>query len=93
MGVTLPPIALFWPHPEDLVALGAVQMLYGLAAAMDDRPRAAGWWLGTALAFQFFAVLAVPLALLLIPRLGAVVDDGHSPIGRAGMLHVGAVGQ
>jgi hypothetical protein len=35
---------------------------------MEDRPRAAGWWLGAALAFQFFAVLAVPLALVLIAR-------------------------
>jgi hypothetical protein len=66
MAVTLPPIALFG-HSEDLLALGA--MLYGLAAAMDGRPRAAGWWLGFGLAFQFFAFLAVPIALMFIkPR-------------------------
>lgn len=65
MAVTLPPIALFG-HPEDLVALGAV--LYGLLAALDRRPRAAGWWLGAALAFQFLAFLAVPMALALLAR-------------------------
>ena len=73
MGITLPPIVLFG-HAEDLVALGA--MLYGLVAAMEQRNRAAGWWLGVALAFQFFAILAVPIALVLLKRrawLGAVV--------------------
>ena len=61
-------------HPEDLVALGA--MLYGLVAALEERHRAAGWWLGTALAFQFLAFFAVPIALVLLKRrqwLGAVV--------------------
>jgi hypothetical protein len=73
MGVTLPVIALFG-HSEDLVALGA--MLYGLAAALEGRGRASGWWIGTALAFQPFAVLAVPIALVLLKRrdwVGAVV--------------------
>lgn len=65
MAVTLPPIALFG-HPEDLLALGA--MLYGLAAAMEGRYRATGWWLGVGLAFQFFAFLAVPIALVLLGR-------------------------
>jgi hypothetical protein len=73
MAVTLPTPAL-GGHPEDLVALGA--MLYGLVAALEERPRAVGWWLGTALAFQFLAFLAVPIALVLLKRrqwLGAVV--------------------
>jgi hypothetical protein len=65
MAVTLPPIALFG-HPEDLIALGC--MLYGLVAAMEGRHRATGWWLGVALAFQFFAFLAVPIALVFLKR-------------------------
>jgi hypothetical protein len=65
MAITLPPIAL-GGHPEDLIALGA--MLYGLIAALEDRPRAVGWWLGVALAFQFLAFLAIPMALLLLTR-------------------------
>jgi hypothetical protein len=65
MAVTLPAVALFG-HSEDLLALGA--MLYGLTAAMEGRSRAAGWWLGAAVAFQFFAVLAVPLALIFFRR-------------------------
>ncbi len=65
MAVTLPPIALDG-HPEDLIALGA--MLYGLVAALEGRHRAVGWWLGTALAFQFLAFLAVPIALVLLGR-------------------------
>ncbi len=73
MAVTLPPIALYG-HAEDLVALGA--MLYGLVASLEGRHRAAGWWLGAALAFQFLAFLAVPIALVLLRRrqwLGAIV--------------------
>ena len=65
MAVTLPPIALFG-HPEDMIALGA--MLYGLTAAMEGRHRATGWWLGVALAFQFFAFLAIPIALVFLKR-------------------------
>jgi hypothetical protein len=65
MAITLPPIALFG-HPEDMIALGS--MLYGLVAAMEGRHRAAGWWLGVALAFQFFAFLAIPIALLFLKR-------------------------
>jgi hypothetical protein len=65
MAITLPPIALDG-HPEDLIALGA--MLYGLVAALEGRDRAVGWWLGTALAFQFLAFLAVPIALVLLRR-------------------------
>jgi hypothetical protein len=65
MAVTLPPIALFG-HPEDMIALGS--MLYGLTAAMEGRHRATGWWLGVALAFQFFAFLAIPIALLFLKR-------------------------
>ncbi len=73
MAVTLATPAV-GGHPEDLVALGA--MLYGLVAALEGRHRAAGWWLGTALAFQFLAFFAVPIALVLLKRrqwLGAVV--------------------
>ncbi|MGD0313900.1 MAG: hypothetical protein ABSC90_15720 [Acidimicrobiales bacterium] len=80
MAVTLPPIALFG-HSEDLVALGA--MLYGLSAALEGRVRATGWWLGVGLAFQFFAFLAVPLALILIkPRrwLTAIVPMAVVPL-------------
>ena len=65
MAITLPPIALFG-HPEDMVALGA--MLYGLIAAMEGRHRATGWWLGVALAFQFFAFLAIPITLVFLKR-------------------------
>jgi hypothetical protein len=65
MAITLPPIALFG-HPEDLLALGA--LLYGLVAALDGRGRAAGCWIGVAIAFQLFAVLAIPLALVLLKR-------------------------
>ncbi len=65
MAITLPPIALSG-HPEDLIAIGA--MLYGLVAALDGRPRAVGWWFGVALAFQFFALLAVPFALIFLSR-------------------------
>ena len=81
LAVTLPPMALFG-HSEDLVALGA--MLYGLAAALEGRSRATGWWLGAALAFQFFAFLAVPLALVFIrPRrwMGALVPMVVVPLG------------
>jgi hypothetical protein len=73
MAITLPTPAL-GGHTEDLVALGA--MLYGFVAALEQRHRAVGWWLGTALAFQFLAFLAVPIALVLLKRrqwLGAVV--------------------
>jgi hypothetical protein len=65
MAVALPPIALYG-HAEDMLALGA--MLYGLVACLDGRHRAAGWWLGAALAFQFLAFLAVPIALVLLRR-------------------------
>jgi hypothetical protein len=65
MGVTLPPIALSG-HPEGLVALGAI--LYGVAAAFDGRPRATGWWLGFALAFQPYAFLAVPVSFVFLKR-------------------------
>ena len=65
MAVTLPPIPLSG-HPEDLIALGA--MLYGLAAAFEGRPRATGWWLGVALAFQPFAFLGVPIAFIFLRR-------------------------
>ena len=65
MAITLPPIPLSG-HPEDLIALGA--MLYGIAAAFDGRPRATGWWLGVALAFQPFAFLAVPIAFVFLTR-------------------------
>ena len=73
MAITLPPIVLYG-HAEDLIALGA--MLYGLIACLDGRHRAAGWWLGVALAFQFLAFLAVPIALVLLRRrqwAGAIV--------------------
>ena len=65
MAITLPPIPLSG-HPEDLIALGA--MLYGIAAAFDGRPRATGWWLGAALAFQPFAFLAIPIAFIFLKR-------------------------
>ena len=65
MAITLPPIPLSG-HPEDLIALGA--MLYGLAAAFDKRPKATGWWLGFALAFQPFAFLAIPIAFIFLKR-------------------------
>ena len=65
MAITLPPMALFG-HPEDMIALGS--MLYGLIAAMEGRHRATGWWLGVALAFQFFAFLAIPIALVFLKR-------------------------
>lgn len=65
MAITLPPIPLSG-HPEDLIALGA--MLYGLAAAFEGRPRATGWWLGVALAFQPFAFLAIPIAFIFLTR-------------------------
>jgi hypothetical protein len=65
MAITLPPIPLSG-HPEDLIALGA--MLYGIAAAFDGRPRATGWWLGVALAFQPFAFLALPVAFVFLKR-------------------------
>ncbi len=80
MAVTLPPIALEG-HPEDLVALGA--MLYGLIAALEGRHRATGWWLGVALAFQFLAFLAVPIALVFLKRrqwLGAIVPMVAVPL-------------
>ena len=65
MAITLPPIPLSG-HPEDLIALGA--MLYGIAAAFEGRPRATGWWLGVALAFQPFAFLAIPIAFIFLKR-------------------------
>ena len=65
MAITLPPVPLSG-HPEDLIALGA--MLYGIAAAFEDRPRATGWWLGVALAFQPFAFLAIPIAFIFLKR-------------------------
>ena len=80
MAITLPPIALFG-HSEDLIALGG--MLYGLIAALEGRHRAAGWWIGTALAFQFLAFLAVPFALLLLKRrrwLGAIIPMVIVPV-------------
>ena len=43
-------------------------MLYGIAAAFDGRPRATGWWLGVALAFQPFAFLAIPIAFIFLTR-------------------------
>lgn len=65
MAITLPPIPISG-HPEDLIALGS--MLYGIAAASDGRPRATGWWLGVALAFQPFAFLAIPIAFIFLTR-------------------------
>ncbi len=65
LTITLPPIPSSG-HPEDLIALGA--MLYGIAAAFEDRPRATGWWLGVALAFQPFAFLAIPIAFIFLKR-------------------------
>ncbi len=65
LAITLPPIPSSG-HPEDLIALGA--MLYGIAAAFDDRPRATGWWLGVALAFQPFAFLGIPIAFIFLKR-------------------------
>jgi hypothetical protein len=65
MAVILPPITLDG-HPEDLIALGA--SLYGLIAALEGRHRAVGWWFGVALAFQFLAILAVPMALIFVAR-------------------------
>lgn len=65
LAITLPPIPSSG-HPEDLIALGA--MLYGIAAAFEDRPRATGWWLGVALAFQPFAFLAIPIAFIFLKR-------------------------
>ncbi len=65
MAITLPPMPLSG-HPEDLIALGA--MLYGTAAAFEGRPRATGWWLGCALAFQPFAFLAIPIAFIFLTR-------------------------
>lgn len=65
MAITLPPIPLSG-HPEDLIALGA--MLYGIAAAFDGRPKATGWWLGVALAFQPFAFLAISIAFVFLTR-------------------------
>lgn len=81
MAVTLSTPAVSG-HPEDLVALGA--MLYGFVAALEGRHRAAGWWLGTALAFQFLAFLVVPIVLVLLKRrqwLGAVVPMVLVPLG------------
>jgi hypothetical protein len=65
MAITLSPIPLSG-HPEDLIALGA--MLYGIAAALEERPRATGWWLGVALAFQPFAFLAIPMSFIFLKR-------------------------
>ncbi len=65
LAITLPPIPLSG-HPEDLISLGA--MLYGIAAAFEERPRATGWWLGVALAFQPFAFLAIPIAFIFLRR-------------------------
>ncbi len=65
MAIVLPPIPLSG-HPEDLIALGA--MLYGIAAAFDDRARATGWWIGFALAFQPFAFLGIPIVFVFLKR-------------------------
>jgi hypothetical protein len=51
-------------------------MLYGLAAALDGRHRATGWWLDTSPAFQPLAFLAVRIALAFLkkrPWLAAIV--------------------
>ena len=65
MAISLPPSALLQGHPEDLIAIEA--MLYGLVAALDgeDISRRVG---PVALAFQFFALLAVPFALIFLSR-------------------------
>lgn len=60
------PMASFWGHPEDLMALGCG--LYALAAARDGRAVAGGWWMSAALCFQIEAVLFVPLCLVLLAR-------------------------
>ena len=65
MAVALAPIPLSG-HPEDLIALGA--MLYGIAATLESRPRATGWWLGVGLAFQPFVFLAIPLSFIFLKR-------------------------
>jgi hypothetical protein len=65
IAITLSPIPLSG-HPEDLFALGA--MLYGIAAALEDRPRATGWWLGVGLAFQPFTFLAIPISVIFLKR-------------------------
>ncbi len=55
------PTVALWGHPEDVLAVGSCA--FCLAAAIEGRWRAAGWFLGAALAAQLLAVLMVPVVL------------------------------
>ena len=54
-------VAIYWGHPEDLVATGLV--LYAMLALHHDRTGRAGWLVGLALACQPLVILAVPVLL------------------------------
>ena len=60
-AVALWPTVALWGHPEDVLAVGSCA--FCLAAAIERRWRAAGWFLGAALAAQLLAVLIVPVVL------------------------------
>jgi hypothetical protein len=60
-AAVLAPVTVQWGHPEDSVALACV--LWGLLAATDHRAARSAWLFGLALAFQPFALLALPIAL------------------------------
>lgn len=58
-------VAAQWGHPEDCLAVAG--LLWSLAAAVDGRSGAAGWWLGAACALQPLVLLAAPVVLAVTP--------------------------
>lgn len=60
-AVAVWPTLVLWGHPEDVLAVGLCCLC--LAAVIDGRWRAAGWFLGAALAAQLLALLVVPVVL------------------------------
>ncbi len=62
-GAIFPAVAL-WGHPEDVLAVGF--LVLALRKLLEGREAAAGWLLGAAIAFQLFAVFALPVLLAVV---------------------------
>ncbi|MGD0378663.1 MAG: hypothetical protein ABSC30_01635 [Acidimicrobiales bacterium] len=77
-GAIFPAVAL-WGHPEDVLATGF--FVLALRKLLEGREAAAGWLLGAAIAFQLFAVFAVPVLLAVVG-----LRKGATLLARAAML-------
>ncbi len=64
-AVLLFPVVALWGHPEDPLALAFA--LWALLSVLEGRWRAAGWFIGLALATQPLVVLMVPVLVAMMP--------------------------